>query len=173
MSDDTWFGDNYHNYGEDLAGEEDMISESGLQRGDHMLPLDILDVDEEGELDLQIAKQTLAVLTKKRALQRWQAGMQGQSGGRSNLTSMARLYEADWQAKKKDFEKPPEGRDSRAGGLSQKRYIVEVNASRMPIGRMKHKWLTSIWGHSVDLDFSADRYQAFLKSTLLNIKQRI
>ena len=74
------------------------------------------------------------------------------------MTNMrvGRSYKADQHAKRRELEKHLKQEIPEMEASSRKRYVVEVDAFGMPIGRMRHKWLASLRGHNENLDLSVD-----------------
>ena len=55
----------------------------------------------------------------------------------------------------------------------KKMYTVEVDMKGNHCGQNRSLWLTCLRGHSQDVDFSENNYNAYKTSMLLNIKQRV
>ena len=55
----------------------------------------------------------------------------------------------------------------------KKRYTVEVDMKGNPCGQNRSLWLICLRGHSQNVNFSKDNYNAHKTSMLLNIKQHV
>ena len=55
----------------------------------------------------------------------------------------------------------------------KKRYTMEVDMKGHPHGQNMPLWMTCLWGHAQDVDFSVDNYHMHSTTMLLSIKQRV
>ena len=170
--------------------EDDVGNHDYLEEDVHLDDLDIpfSNVDnyaggDEGDggkgdakpLQVQIAELEVEILTAKRALLQTQSTRQMPSiGGAVAERDVAlRSHASEQRSRRRKISKQLQDEVVVREQSGIKRYSVEVDMKGNPCGQNRSLWLTCLRGHSQDVDFSEDNYNAHKTSMLLNIKQRV
>jgi hypothetical protein len=125
--------------------------------------------------EVQMAELEVELLTAKHALLQIQSAQnaQGSLGGASVYMDVPLWsYTSEQRSRRRRISKQQDEvvvKEQRG----KKRYTVDVDMKDNPCGQNRSLWLTCLRGHSQDVNFSEDNYNAHKTSMLLNIKQRV
>ena len=124
---------------------------------------------------MQIAELEVEILTAKRALLRTQSAQHAQSSGGAiaERDATLRSYASEQRSRRHRISKQQQDEVFVREHREKKRYTVEVDMKGNPCGQNQSLWLTCLRGHSQDVNFSKDNYNAHKTSMLLNLKQRV
>ena len=165
MSQDTREDDdNNHDYLEEDVDINDPVipsSSTVVLRGD---------CDNDGgegnakPLQVQMAELEVEILTAKRVLLQTQ---------RAERDVTLRSHASEQRSRRRRISRQQKDEVSVREQRGKKMYSVDVDMKGNPCGQNRSLWLTCFRGHSQDVDFSLDNYNAHKTSMLLNIKQRV
>ena len=156
--------DNNHDYLEEDVDMNDLVipSSSTVDLGG--------DGDSDGgekkakPLQVQMAELGVEILMAKRALLQTQ---------RDERDVTLRSHASEQRSRRRRISRQQQDDVSVREQRGKKMYSVDVDMKGNPCGQNRSLWLTCLRGHSQDVDFSLDNYNAHKTSMLLNIKQLV
>ena len=176
MADDTFEDDTAHDYLKEDVGLDDLVIPCSAV--DNLAGDDLSDGVKGAAkpLQVQMAELEVELLTAKRALLQTQSAQHalGSLGDASACRDAPlRSYASEQRSRRRRISKQQQDEVVVREQRGKKRYSVDVDMKGNPCGQNRSLWLTCLRGHSQDVDFSEDNYNAHKTSMLLNIKQRV